>query len=598
VIGNTHTVALVSRFGSIDWLCMPRFDAPSCFGALLDSEQGGYWSIAPDGDVVSIERSYWDDTLVLETTFVTGDGRVSVVDLMPVHEGTDPRGRGTIGAHDAVLRIVRGISGRVPVAFALTPRFEYGSAEPWIHRSDGLTVATAGPSALDLQSPVAVEIDGWFVRATLTVEEGDEFPFLLCYRGSHETSRDEPALDRWKDLVDGTRSFWTGWAGRCTYDGFRRDQVVRSLVTLKALIYSPTGGIVAAPTTSLPEQPRGSRNWDYRYCWLRDATLATEVLLETGYKHEAAEWHDWLIRAGKGNVHELQAMYSATGERHVPETQVDWLAGYEGSKPVRVGNSAAGQFQLDTYGEAMDLFHVARRAGIDPEGAWQFQRELADVLCERWQEPDNGIWEFRGRRRHFVHSKVMAWVALDRAVRAVEESGKAGPADRWVATRDQIYSEVMDRGISRTRGCFVMSFGSEEVDASLLRLPLVGFVPADDDRMVATIDAIESDLLQDGLVRRYRTGKVDDRLPTGEGAFFMCTYWLVACLVLLGRDDRAEEIFTGALDKANDLGLFSEQYGGGRLLGNFPQAISHFSMITAALALDHGADAPGLSRWR
>lgn len=583
LIGNTHSAALVSLEGSIDWLCLPRFDAESCFAALLDADRGGRWRIAPDHQVRSVARSYRPDSLVLETTFKTTRGTVTLVDSMPLESGDpdDPRG---IRPGGSVLRVVRGVTGNVAMTMEFTPRFDYGVVTPWVHEEGETVVCAGGGDALDLRAETPLELDGATARARFDVSEGEEVAFIASYRRAHVDVRTEPSPGDWKDLVARTDEFWRAWAGRAVYHGKWRDEVVRSLLTLKALTYSPTGGIVGAPTTSIPEIIGSSRNWDYRYCWLRDATFALEVLLEHGYKGEAEEWHDWLLRAVGGDPEDLQVMYGIGEERLLIEHDLEWLAGYEGSRPVRIGNAAARQFQLDQYGEVMDFFHEARRAGIDPERAWELQRRLLDFVEQHWQEPDNGFWELRARRRQFVYSKVMAWVAVDRAVTAVQEHGKEGPVERWEELREAIRTQVLAKGYSAKRGCFVSAYGSEEVDASLLRLPLVGFLPADDARLRATIEAVERDLVKDGLVRRYRSGKIRDALPPGEGIFFLCTFWLVRCLLLLGRTEEAAELFARAVGLRNDVGLLSEQYSVSkkRLVGNFPQAISHFALLAAA----------------
>jgi GH15 family glucan-1,4-alpha-glucosidase len=590
LIGNTRSAALVSLEGSIDWLCLPRFDAESCFAALLDDERGGRWRIAPDYELRSIERSYRKDSLVLETVFKTARGTVAVLDCMPLEADDleDPR---QIRPLDAVLRVVRGITGTVRMTMEFSPRFDYGAVAPWVRAEGGVVVAAGGGDALELRGETSLELDGSTVRAHFDVSGGEDVAFIASYRPTHAELSHDASPSEWEELVEGTDAFWRGQASRCAYDGKWRAEVVRSLLTLKALTYSPTGGIIAAATTSLPELIGGVRNWDYRYCWLRDATFVLEVLLEHGYPAEAREWHDWLVRAIGGDPDDIQVMYGVTEERLLIENELDWLDGYEGSRPVRIGNDATRQFQLDQYGEVMDLFGAARRAGIDPERAWALQRELVEFVAAHWRDPDNGLWEIRAKRQHFVHSKVMAWVAVDRAVEAAEEYGKDGPVDRWRRLREEIRENVLSKGYSTKRGCFVSFYGADEVDASLLRLPLVGFLPADDARMRATIEAIEKDLVDDGLVRRYRSGSFDDGLPSGEGSFFLCTFWLVQCLLLLGRYEDAERVFTRAVELRNDVGLLSEQYSVSRrrLVGNFPQALSHVALATAAAALTNSA---------
>ena len=588
LIGNTRSCALVSSDGSIDWLCLPRFDSASCFGALLDGDKGGYWRIAPEGEPRSIERSYRQDSLVLETTFETAGGAAVLVDCMPILE--EDYEQYQIQPFDAIVRVVRGIRGTVQMAMEFRPRFDYGAVTPWVRLKGEAVVATGGGDALDLRADAELEIHGAAARARFEVSEGDEVAFIVAYRKTHADPPREHSPSDWKELVERTDAFWRGLASRVSYDGKWRDEVVRSLLTLKALTYSPTGGIIAAATTSLPELIGGIRNWDYRYCWLRDATFVLDVLLQHGYKKEGRDWHDWLVRAIGGDPNDIQVMYGVLEDRIFFENEADWLGGYEGSRPVRIGNAASRQFQLDQYGEVMDLFRDARRAGIDPPEAWPLQRELVEFVAEHWREPDHGIWEVRAERQQFVYSKVMAWVAVDRAVEAVEEHGKDGTVDRWRQLRDEIREDVLAKGFNEERGCFVSVYGGEEVDASLLRLPLVGFVPADDERMRATIDAIETDLVDDGLVRRYRTEKYYDGLPREEGAFFVSTFWYADCLHLLGRVDGAERVFMRAIELRNDVGLLSEAYGvdSKRLLGNFPQALSHVALARTAAVLSNG----------
>jgi GH15 family glucan-1,4-alpha-glucosidase len=585
LIGNTRSAGLVSKAGSIDWLCLPRFDSESCFAALLDREKGGHWRIAPEEKPRSIERFYREDSLVLETTFETAGGTALLLDCMPLEE--DEIERHQIQPFDAVLRVVRGVRGTVPMVMEFSPRFDYGAVAPWVRAESEMVVAAGGGDALDLRADPELEIRGSVACSRFEVSEGEDVAFIVSYRQTHAEVPVESSPADWEELVERTDAFWRDFASRCSHDGPWRNEVVRSLIILKALTYSPTGGIVAAATTSLPELVGGTRNWDYRYCWLRDAAFALEVLLEHGYKEEASDWHDWLLRAIGGDPDDIQVMYGVTEDRLLFENELDWLSGYEDSQPVRIGNAATRQFQLDQYGEVMDLFRAARRAGIDPEKAWPLQRELVEFVAEHWREPDNGFWEIRAEPQHLVHSKVMAWVAVDRAVEAVREHGKDGSRASWEQLRDEIREDVLAKGFNEERGCFVSVYGGDEVDASLLRLPLVGFLPADEERMRATIEAIETDLVEDGLVRRYRSDKFDDGLPAGEGALFLCTLWLAQCLQLLGRFDDAERVFMRAVELRNDVGLLSEQYGvsSKRLLGNFPQALSHVALATTAAIL-------------
>jgi GH15 family glucan-1,4-alpha-glucosidase len=598
LIGDTHSAALVARDGSIDWLCLPRFDSESTFAAILDPYLGGRWSLRPTEPFTTV-REYVGDTMILETLFRTDTGTASLVDLMAISSRSSPDHPRRINPEDAIVRVLEVLEGEIDFEMVFAPRFDYGDMEPWLHRDGNVVAAEGGENALDLTASVPVEFGDGIVTAHFTLGRGDIASFSAAYRLSYDPVRHDLTCDGWRTFVDCTATFWLGWMKRSTAEGPWSDLIKRSLITLKALTYSPSGGIVAAPTTSLPEQPGGSRNWDYRYCWLRDATLTLEALLDNGYRGEAEEWHDWLLRAAAGEPGRLQVMYSVTGERRLTEYEIPWFSGYEGAMPVRVGNAATTQFQLDTFGEVMDLFHRARRAGIDSDLSWDLQKELADIVAARWQEPDNGIWEVRSGTFHWVHSKVMAWVALDRAVTAVAE-GKDGDAGKWAQVRDRIHAEVMAKGVHTTRGCFIAAYDGDEVDASLLRLPFVGFVDATDPVMVATIEAIERDLVVDGLVRRYRPGKIDDGLPPGEGAFLLCTFWMVACLVLIGRQEDARAMFLRAIEARNDVDLFSEEYDPktGQMLGNFPQAFSHIAMITAATALERGPEAPGLTRYR
>jgi GH15 family glucan-1,4-alpha-glucosidase len=580
VIGDTQTAAIVGLDGSIDWLCLPRFDSGACFAALLGDRDNGRWSIAPaalgTGDVTTTRR-YRDDTLVLETTFTTPEGEVRLVDLMPIR-----------GEAPDVVRIVEGVSGRVPMHLDLVLRFDHGAAVPWVRRTPDGIRAVAGPDAVELHCPVPTHGEGMATVADFTVAAGDRVPFVLTWHPSHLPP---PGPVDAFEALDGTTSWWTSWASACTSHGEQRDRIVRSLITLKALTYAPTGGIVAAPTTSLPETIGGIRNWDYRYCWLRDATFSLYALMLGGYEAEAEAWRDWLLRAAAGAPDQLQIMYGPAGERRIPELVLDWLPGYEGSAPVRIGNAASRQFQLDVYGEVMDCLHQARRAGVEESAdGWALQRALMEFLEGRWKEPDEGIWEVRGPRRHFTHSKVMAWVAADRAVRAVERTDLEGPVDRWRALRQDIHDEVCARGVDPDRGAFVQSYGRKELDASLLMVPLVGFLPPGDPRVVATVEAVERELCHDGFVHRYdtdRSGEIDG-LAGDEGAFLPCTFWLVDNFVLQGRTDDARALFARVAGVANDVGLLSEEYDVGRrrLVGNFPQAFTHVGLVNSAHNLD------------
>ena len=586
LIGDLQTAALVGSNGSIDWLCFPRFDSGACFAALLGGEERGRWLLAPDCEIERVERRYVEHTLVHELDFHTEDGVVRVIDFMPPR-GDDPD----------VVRIVEGLEGTVRMRMQLVIRFDYGSIVPWVSRSaEGSLVAIAGPDAIVLRTPVEIRGENLHTVAEFTVSAGERIPFTFTWFPSHHEA--VAAVDPEQALLD-TCSFWHDWLDTCTYRGRWREPVLRSLMVLKALTYGPTGGIIAAPTTSLPERIGGVRNWDYRYCWLRDATFALDALMENSFVDEARGWRAWLLRAVAGDPDDLQIMYGPAGERRLTEFELPWLEGYEGSKPVRVGNGASEQFQLDVYGEVLDVLYQARRRGLEADdAAWALVRHLLTNLERRWREPDEGIWEVRGPRRQFTHSKVMAWVAFDRGLRLVEELGRKGPAQRWRRIRDEIHAEVLERGYDEELGSFVQSYGSTRLDASLLTIPLVGFLPPDDPRVVGTLEAVRRELLQDGFVRRYAHDEdVDtvDGLPPGEGAFFLCSFWFVDNLTLLGRTDEAVEMFERLLSLRNDLGLLSEEYdpAARRLVGNFPQAFSHIGLINTALLLE---DARGLPR--
>jgi GH15 family glucan-1,4-alpha-glucosidase len=580
LIGDLQTAALVSREGCIDWLCFPRFDSGACFAALLGDEENGRWSLAPATPTSRTSRRYRDETLVLETELETAEGIVRLIDFMP------PRGE----APD-VVRIVEGVRGTVAMRMSLSIRFDYGSIVPWVRRREDGILAIAGPDALFLATPVELLGRNFHTVAEFDVREGDRVPFVLTWYPSHQPPPDR--VDPEQALTD-TESYWRDWVTDCTHVGRFREPLVRSLITLKALTYAPTGGIVAAPTTSLPEALGGVRNWDYRYCWLRDATLTLLALLRAGYEDEARAWRDWLLRAIAGLPEQLQIMYGLAGERRLGELELDWLDGYEASRPVRIGNAASDQLQLDVYGEVADALYHARRGGLQASSdAWAINAKLLSWLEEGWREPDEGIWEVRGPRRHFTHSKVMAWVAFDRAVRSAEEFGREGPVDRWKALRDEIHAEVCGKGFDAEVGAFTQSYGSQRLDASALLMPLVGFLPADDERVVSTVAAIERELVRDGFVERYRADDENvevDGLPPGEGTFLPCSFWLVQVYTLQGRIDEAEALFDRLLALRNDLGLLSEEYdvSASRLVGNFPQAFTHLALVEAALTLDEG----------
>lgn len=588
LIGDMETAALVGRDGSIDWLCFPRFDSPACFAALLGDEENGRWLIAPAGGGPASRRRYRGDTLVLETEWDTASGTVRVIDFMP------PRDQ-----QPDVVRIVEGVSGEVTMHSDLRLRFDYGHVIPWVHRAGTQLGAIAGPDSVWLRSGVATHGVDFSTRADFRVRAGERVPFVLTWHPSH-LSAPRPADA--EDALTSTEREWLDWAAQCTYTGQWRDTVMRSLITLKALTYAPTGGIVAAPTTSLPEDLGGQRNWDYRYCWIRDATFTLEALLRSGFTQAARAWRRWLGRAVAGSPKDLQIMYGVGGERRLTEYEADWLPGYERSRPVRLGNAAATQFQLDVYGEVLDAMDLALREGIPPhEQAWQIQRALADFVAEHWREPDEGIWEVRGPRQHFVHSKVMAWVALDRALHMGQYQEPGNRPDRirtdhWAHERDAIHHQVCEKGFDHRRGTFTQYYGSRSLDASLLLIPQVGFLPAHDERVVGTVEAIERELVVDGLVRRYATVGEDlaDPLPGDEGAFLACSFWMADALHMLGREEDARKLFERLLSLRNDVGLLSEMYDPryGRLVGNMPQAFSHMPLIRTAYTLDDTAHHP------
>ncbi|MFO0927146.1 MAG: glycoside hydrolase family 15 protein [Gemmataceae bacterium] len=574
IVGDFQTVALVGRDGSIDWLCLPRFDSGACFAGLLGVPLNGRWLLAPAGEVRAVSRRYRGDTLVLETVFETADGSAAVIDFMPVRD-RDPN----------LVRIVEGRGGRVPMRMELVIRFDYGSIVPWVQRVDGGIWAVAGPDALCVTTPVRLRGHDMTTVAEFPVEAGQRVPFTLTWHPSHLPP---PAPIDPEQALRETVDWWQAWSARCTYAGPWREAVLRALIGLKALTYAPTGGLVAAATTSLPEQLGGVRNWDYRFCWLRDATFTLCALVNAGFAEEARAWQDWLLRAVAGDPATTQIMYGLAGERRLTEFELPWLTGYEGAHPVRVGNKASEQFQLDVYGEVLDAFYQGRKAGLKavPAG-WNLERALAEFVERAWERPDEGLWEVRGPRQHFTHSKVMAWVAIDRAIRSAERGGLQAPLDRWRPLRERMHDEICRRGFDVGRNSFVQAYGSKLLDASLLMLPLVGFLPATDPRVRGTVAAVERHLMRDGFVQRYDTGATDDGLPAGEGAFLACTFWLADNYVLLGRHDEAVQLFERLLRLRNDVGLLSEQYdpAANRLVGNFPQAFSLVGLINTAANL-------------
>ncbi|MGR9584848.1 glycoside hydrolase family 15 protein [Pandoraea sputorum] len=585
MIGDCRSAALVARDGSIDWLCWPYFDSPACFAALLGGPEHGRWRIAPEDPRATSTRRYHDDTLILETRFETVEGCVAVIDFMPLRDG----------AADLV-RLVKGVHGAVTMSMELILRFDYGASVPWSRPLDaddptgpGMRLI-AGPDKVVMRTPVEIQDVPGSLRARFEVKAGETVPFVLSRVPSHHA--DPREIDPLAALTD-TERYWRTWANRCQLDGRWSSAIRRSLIVLKALTFVPTGGVVAAPTTSLPEQLGGERNWDYRYCWLRDATLTLQALMLGGYYTEANDWSHWLVRAVAGAPSQVQIMYGLSGERRLPEWEVDWLPGYEGAKPVRVGNGAVGQLQLDVYGEVMDALHQSRLGGLPPvDATWEVQTKLVAHLETVWREPDEGIWEVRGGRQHFTYSKVMAWVAFDRAIKSAERFGLPGPVDHWRRLCKEIHADVCANGFDKQRNAFMQAYGSSEMDASVLMIPLVGFLPPEDPRVIGTIEAVERELMRDGLVQRYRTSRVDDGLPAGEGAFLACSFWMVDCLVMIGRHRDARALFERLLSLRNDVGLLAEEYDTTheRQVGNFPQAFSHIALVHAAIRLDALAD--------
>jgi GH15 family glucan-1,4-alpha-glucosidase len=583
LIGDLHTAALVGIDGSIDWLCLPHFDSPACFASLLGTEQNGRWRIAPTQRVVAATRRYRPGTLVLETEFETADGVVRIIDSMPMRV-SNPR----------IVRVVEGVRGSVPMSLQLNPRFDYGKTAPWVRAEDGVMHAGAGPEAVELRASVPIARREHHFEAEFAVREGERARFVLSWHRSWEPA--PHPIDALKAVTE-TDAWWRVWSNRSTYRGAWKDEVERSLVTLKALTYAPTGGIVAAATTSLPEFLGGVRNWDYRFCWIRDAALALDALMTAGYVEEATKWRDWVIRAVAGDPEDLQIMYGIGGERRLDEYELGWLAGYEGSKPVRVGNAASGQRQLDVYGELADAIYRARQLGMAPAAeALDPARGVIRWLEDHWREPDDGIWEVRGPRRQFVHSKVMAWVAADRLLKMAKESGYEAELEGLRRMRDEIHAEVCRKGYDAKRNTFTQYYGSAQLDAALLLIPQVGFLPATDPRVVGTVEAIQRELVRDGFVMRYIPDKdAADGLPPGEGAFLACSFWLVTDLAMLGRVDEATALFDRLLSLRNDLGIFSEEYDQThrRLIGNFPQAFTHLTLIASAAALTEAVRTQG-----
>ncbi|ADI11352.1 hypothetical protein SBI_08234 [Streptomyces bingchenggensis BCW-1] len=583
LIGDMQTAALVCRDGTVDWLCLPRFDSHAVFAGLLGTDEHGFWHLGPaqaagSTPAAADRRRYRGDSLVLESEWDTPRGTVRVIDFMPPRDGAPQ-----------LVRIVEGVSGRVPMRSALRMRFSYGWVVPWVHKIDGRTVAVAGPDSVWLDTEIDTYGKDLTTYSNFTVAPGDRIAFTISWQPSH---KEPPALPDPEGALEATEVFWREWVEHCTYHGPYRDAVVRSLITLKALTYAPTGGIVAAPTTSLPEEIGGVRNWDYRYTWLRDAAITLSSLLRTGYREEARAWREWLLRAVAGDPENLQIMYGIAGERELGEAELPWLPGYEGSQPVRVGNGAAGQLQLDVYGEVTEALHLAHMTGLARNDyASVLQLKLIRYLEEHWDEPDEGIWEVRGPRRHFVHSKVMAWVAVDRTVKLIESGDVDGPLERWRDLRDEIHRDVCEKGYDPERNTFTQSYGSRELDASLLLIPQMGFLPPDDKRVIGTIEAIQRELsTTDGFVLRYPTAGEDagvDGLEGDEGAFLACSFWLADDLAMIGRVDEARKLFEKLLSLRNDLGLLAEEWDPRlqRQVGNFPQAFSHVPLIDTALRL-------------
>ncbi|GAA1213786.1 glycoside hydrolase family 15 protein [Streptomyces rhizosphaericus] len=590
LVSDMQTAALIGSDGTVEWACLPRFDSPAIFANLLGDENNGFWRIGPARDTlpVSTARCYREDTLVLETRWATSSGIVKVFDFMPPREDGAPQ----------LVRIVEGMSGRVPMTSRLRMRMDYGSTVPWVETWGDRTQAVAGPNGLWLDTTAPTYGEDLTTCSDFTITEGERVAFTLTWHPSHLSPPPVPDAEA---ALKVTEEFWRDWVSQCTYDGPYREAVVRSLITLKALTYAPTGGIVAAPTTSLPEELGGERNWDYRHCWLRDAAIALSSLLRTGYRAEARAWAGWLVRAVAGDPDKLQIMYGIAGERQLPESELDWLGGYEGSRPVRIGNAAAGQLQLDVYGEVAETLHRARQAGLPAGPADHLQIKLIHVLEQHWMEPDDGIWESRGPRRHYVHSKVMAWVAVDRTVHLIESGAVRGPLERWRILRETIHRDVCEHGFDAERNTFTQSYGSKELDAAALLIPQMGFLPPDDPRIIGTIEAIQRELTTpDGFVLRYATAGDEvgiDGLSGDEGAFLACSFWLADDLAMIGRLDEARELFERLLTLRNDLGLLAEEWDSKsrRQVGNFPQAFSHVGLLDTALTLERLTAAVGVA---
>ena len=575
LIGDQQTAALIGRNGAVDWLCLPRFDSPSCFTALLGDERHGRWLVCPAGEVIESSRRYRPGTLVLETDLETEEGAVRVIDFMPRRGQGPPR----------LMRIVEGRRGRVPMRMELSLRPDYGSIRPWVELASDGVVATAGPDAFRLSTPLPLHVEGGTVRADFVAVEGARERLTLIWHLSYDET---PPVEDADSALARTEEWWREWSGRCRYDGAYREQVLESLVALKGMTSETTGAIIAAPTTSLPEDIGGARNWDYRYCWLRDSVLALEALLAAGYTEEALAFRDYLLRVGTGDPREVQIMYGVGGERRLTEFELPGLPGYEGSKPVRIGNAASEQFQLDVYGEVAAVMFIGVEAlGRIERRLWPRWRAIVEYVETIWREPDDGIWEGRGARQHFTYSKVMAWVVFDRAMRVAERFELEAPLDRWKQIRDEIHEEVCERGFDPARRTFTQYYGSKELDASVLNIPLVGFLPGTDERVTGTIDAVSRELGRDGFVSRYSTADTDDGLPGDEGQFLACSFWLVSALALNGRVKEARKLFERLVGLANDLGLLAEEYDVARRrqVGNFPQAFSHLTLILAARAI-------------